>query len=163
MKKTLISLTLASFLLAGCVTPGEEKMADVYDASQVNQEIQPVLVNIVDVSPAKVRVSNSENKNTAIKTGALLGALAGGIIGHNSDNTAVGAVGGAAAGGVAGSFVKDKVIVDGVLITYSVKGKLRSSSQVGKRCMFQKGQALLVVTRQGETRVQPNAECPVQK
>lgn len=64
---------------------------------------------------------------------------------------------------MAGSMVKDKIIVEGVSLSYSEKGKIYTSTQAGKRCQFQKGTALLITTKTNETRIQPNAECPAEK
>lgn len=47
--------------------------------------------------------SSCQNMSRETKTGALLGAGAGAVIGHQSGNTAEGALIGAAAGGVAGN------------------------------------------------------------
>lgn len=64
-----------------------------------------------------------KNKKAAQTFGAILGAVAGGVAGHNVGTgsalgTGAGAVGGGAVGAAAGSLVKDKVLVEGVSLTY---------------------------------------------
>ncbi|WP_258315687.1 glycine zipper 2TM domain-containing protein, partial [Escherichia coli] len=70
-----------------------------------------------------IAVDNKENKEAAQTFGAVVGAVAGGVIGHNTKSgsklaTTAGAVGGTALGAAAGSLVKDKTIVEGVSLTY---------------------------------------------
>ncbi len=48
--------------------------------------------------------SSCQNLSREAKTGALIGAGTGAVIGHRSGNTAEGALIGAAAGGLAGDF-----------------------------------------------------------
>ncbi|MFA6095062.1 MAG: hypothetical protein WC757_04225 [Candidatus Paceibacterota bacterium] len=64
-------------------------------------------------------------------------------------------------GVAAGSLVADKVLVDGVSISYSQNEEMFSSAQVGKLCEFKPGTAIMISTSQSETRIQPNAVCPV--
>ena len=118
--------------------------------------------------PAKIEVDNADQKKAAQVGGALLGAFLGAAAGGASKNnpgaaTAGGAVAGAAIGGAAGSLVKDKVLVDGVSLTYTFKGKTLNSAQVGKSCEFGPGMAVMISTSPTETRIQPNKECPKEK
>lgn len=163
MKKTLTAVALSSIVLTGCMANGEDYAADVYDASQVNTQQKPVIVKILAVMNAKVAVENKQGKQLAQVAGGLFGALVGGAVGYQSGHSAYGAAAGGSVGAVGGSLVKDKVLVPGVTITYRSHGKLLSSTQVGKKCQFKKGTALMITLKNKETRIQPNAECPVEK
>lgn len=160
-----ISAALMS-ALCGCQATGESYAPNVYSAGEVNSRQEAKTINILAVMPAKVEVDNHEQKQAAQVFGAILGAVAGGMAGHSlgdrsSTNTALGVAGGAAVGGAAGSLVKDKVLVDGVSITYTDSGKTFNSAQVGKMCEFAPGLAVVVSTSSTETRIQPNTTCPV--
>lgn len=162
---TALITALTTLGLAGCATPGAENQANVYDASQVNQAQEVKTVNILAVFPAKVKVSNAKNRQTAQIVGGVLGALAGGVIGNNighpgAANTAAGGAIGGAAGVAAGSLVDSEVLVDGVSITYELDGRTLNSTEVGRACEFLPGKAVLFSTGGNETRIQPNAQCP---
>ncbi len=159
-----VALTLTT-LLAGCSTSGEQYQANVYKAGQVNSRQAAKTVKILAVMPAKIEVDNTEGKQNAQMVGGVLGAIAGGVVGnkttnHSGTGTAVGAVAGAGVGAAGGSLVKDKVLVDGVSITYVEDGQTYSSAQVGKMCEFTPGIALVISSDGAETRLQPNATCP---
>jgi outer membrane lipoprotein SlyB len=161
-KRNLAVLSLAA-LVTGCQSTGEEYEANVFDASQVNTQQEAKTVNILSISPTKIKVSNEANKKVATVIGGLLGAVAGGVLGntHNKDTAVIGAVGGGVAGALGGSLVNDTSLVPGVLIGYSENGKIYTSAQVGKVCEFKLGGvALMVKTLSNETRIQPNASCP---
>ena len=166
MKKitlSVIALTISA-MITGCSTSGEQYQANVYTAGQVNSRQAAKTVKILAVLPARIEVDNTEGKQNAQMIGGVLGAIAGGVLGnkttnHSGSGTAVGAVAGA--GAVGGSLVKDKVLVDGVSITYVEDGQTYNSAQVGKTCEFTPGVALVVSSDDAETRLQPNATCPV--
>ncbi len=168
MKKitlSVIALTI-SVMVTGCSTSGEQYQANVYTAGQVNSRQAAKTVQILAVLPAKIEVDNTEGKQNAQMIGGVLGAIAGGVIGnkttnHSGSGTAVGAVAGAGVGAAGGSLVKDKVLVDGVSITYVEDGQTYNSAQVGKICEFTPGVALVISSDGAETRLQPNATCPV--
>lgn len=168
MKKitlSVIALTISA-LITGCSTSGEQYQANVYTAGQVNSRQAAKTVKILAVLPARIEVNNTEGKQNAQMIGGVLGAIAGGVLGnkttnHSGSGTAVGAVAGAGVGAVGGSLVKDKVLVDGVSITYVEDGQTYNSAQVGKTCEFTPGVALVVSSDGAETRLQPNATCPV--
>lgn len=156
----------AVILVAGCQTAGDEYRADSFQAGQVNSQQAARTVKIITVSPARVEVTNESNKKAATMIGGLLGAVGGGVLGNtrNRDTAIVGAVGGGVAGAMAGSMVNDKALVPGVLISYSENGRVFTSVQVGKLCEFAVGEISLIVTSmRNETRIQPNAVCPVAK
>ncbi len=168
MKKSslsLLSLIVSSIILTGCTTNGEQYQANVYKAGQVNSRQAAKTVKILAVLPAKIEVDNAEGKKNAQMIGGVLGALAGGIIGnknthHSSSGTMTGVLAGGAVGAAGGSLVKDKVLVDGVSITYIEDGQTYNSAQVGKVCEFTPGTALVISSDGAETRIQPNATCP---
>lgn len=161
-KQTMAVLSLAA-ILAGCQATGEEYQADVFDASQINSQQPARTVQIITVSPTKIKVSNEANRKAATVAGGLIGAIGGGALGanRNSNTALVGAVGGGTAGALAGSLVSDTSLVPGVLIGYSENGKIYTSAQVGHICQFNAGSVSLMVTMlNNETRIQPNATCP---
>lgn len=163
-----IAAAVAIISLVGCAATGENLQANVYKAGQVNQTQEAKTVQILAVMPAKIEVDNADQKKAAQVGGAILGAVLGAAAGGASKNnpgaaTAGGAVAGAAVGGAAGSLVKDKVLVDGVSLTYVFKGKTLNSAQVGKACEFAPGMAVMISTSPTETRIQPNKECPKDK
>ncbi|HCN5580654.1 TPA: glycine zipper 2TM domain-containing protein [Escherichia coli] len=167
LNKATISL-LAAFVLSGCQSTAEHLAADVYDTTQVNSKQETEMITIISVLPAKIAVDNKENKEAAQTFGAVVGAVAGGVIGHNTKSgsklaTTAGAVGGTALGAAAGSLVKDKTIVEGVSLTYKEGTKVYTSTQVGRTCQFAPGLAAMISTKENETRIQPNATCPDNK
>ena len=167
-KTTLTTIILSFFALTGCQSNADYLASDVYDTTQVNSKQETKTVTILSVLPAKIAVDNKANKEAAQTFGAVLGAVAGGIAGHNIKSgsalsTAAGGVGGAAIGAAAGSLVKDKTIVEGVSLSYKEGTKVYTSTQVGKTCQFTTGLAVMISTKENETRIQPNATCPESK
>lgn len=159
------SVLTAVALVTGCAT-GEQYKANVYRAGQVNQAQEAKVVRILAVLPAKVEVDNTEAKKNAQMAGAVFGALlgaAGSQKAKNSNTRDNAVVGGAAVGAAAGSMVPDKVLVDGVSLTYVWNSKTLNSVQVGKACEYVPGDAVMVSTSPTETRIQPNKECPKDK
>lgn len=160
-------LTLpAALILSGCQQPGANLKANVYKADQVNSAQEAKVIKILAVEPAQVEADNSQQRKSAAVMGGILGAVAGGVAGHGISHdpnaTAVGAVGGGAGGAALGSLVPDKVLVDGVSITYTYHHKTLNSAQVGKLCEFEPGKAILISTGPGSTRIQSNATCPAE-
>lgn len=167
MKKTfhkLAAVTIA-ISLVGCAATGSNLQSNVYKAGQVNQVQEAKTIQILAVLPAQIEVDNAEQKKAAQVGGAILGAVLGAAIGGTARNnpglaTAGGTVAGAAVGGAAGSLVNDKVLVEGVSLTYVFKGKTLNSAQVGRACEYAPGMAVMISTTPTETRIQPNKECP---
>jgi outer membrane lipoprotein SlyB len=159
------ALLIASTIgLLGCQQPGANLQSNVYKAGQVNSAQDAKVVSILAVLPAKVEVDNTQQRKNAAVLGGVLGAIGGGVVGHNvssnrANGTTVGALGGGAGGAVVGSLVPDKVLVDGVSITYKYKGKTLNSAQVGKLCEYKPGKAVVISTSPTETRIQANATC----
>ncbi len=159
------AITTTTLLLAGCQPPGANMQSNVYKEGQVNSVQEATVVTILAVMPAKVEADNSQQKKGAMLIGTLLGAVGGGVAGHQIDHgnpnaVGLGAAGGGAVGAVAGSMVPDKVLVDGVSITYKYKKKTLNSAQVGRLCEYTPGKAVVISTSPTETRIQPNATCP---
>ena len=91
--------------------------------TQLNSKQKTKTVNIISILPAKVAIDNTAQKEKAQKAGSILGAVAGAVGGYNVKSKSTGgAIAGGVAGGVAGnlagSMVNDKVIVEGVSLTY---------------------------------------------
>ena len=150
--------------LSACAQPGANLQANVYQANQVNQAQRAEVVDVLAVLPAKIEVSNAQEKAGAQVFGALLGAAAGAALGGHFGGAAVGgALAGGAAGAVGGSLVPGQTLVAGVSLTYTYKGETLNSAQVGQLCQFKPGNAIMVSTGPSSTRIQPNASCPVTK
>lgn len=166
LNKLFLLTALSSALLTGCQNNADSYAANVYDTAQLNNKQETKTVSIISILPAKVAVDNTQNKQAAQTFGALAGLVAGGVVGHNvgsgsSLGTTAGAAGGGVLGAAAGSMVKDKVLVDGVSLTYKEGTKVYTSTQVGKTCEFTSGLAVVISTKNNETRIQPNSSCPV--
>lgn len=150
--------------LAACAQPGANLQANVYNAGQVNKAQKASVVKILAVLPAKVQVSNAQARRNAQVVGAVLGLAAGAALGAHAGNAALGGgLAGAAAGAGAGSMIPGKTLVRGVSLTYLFHHQTLNSAQVGKKCQFKPGRAIMVSTAPGSTRIQPNAQCPVKK
>jgi len=162
-----IALLAVVSILSGCAATGANIQSNVYRAGQVNTAQAARSIKIITILPAKIEVDNSEQKKQAQVGGAILGALAGGLGGGFGGIGGLGTAGttiaGGAVGAAAGSLVSDKILVDGVSIAYSENGKMFTSAQVGRACEYQIGAAIIISTTPTETRIQPNASCPVEK
>lgn len=159
---------LSTIIMTGCAATGENLKGNVYKAGQVNSAQAARTIKITAVLPAQIEVDNSKQKQQAQVGGAVLGALAGGLAGGfggiGTGGTIGTTVGGGALGAAAGSLVADKVLVEGVSIAYIENDKIFTSAQVGKPCEFKVNEtALIISTGPNETRIQPNATCPVEK
>ncbi len=166
MNKLVMMIVVIS-VLNGCAATGANLQSNVYKAGQVNMAQAARSIKIITVLPAKIEVDNSQQKKQAQVGGAILGALAGGLGGGFGGIGGLATTGttvaGGAVGAAAGSLVSDKVLVEGVSITYSENGQMFSSAQVGKLCEFHPGTTIIISTAPNETRIQPNATCPVEK
>ena len=162
-----IALLAVVSILSGCAATGENLQSNVYRAGQVNTAQAARSIKIITVLPAKIEIDNAEQKKQAQVGGAILGALAGGLGGGFGGLGGLGTTGttiaGGAAGAAAGSLVSDKILVEGVSIAYSENGKMFTSAQVGRACEYRPGATIIISTSPTETRIQPNASCPVEK
>lgn len=167
MKKSFALLPLAALcaaMIAGCAADGTAYRSDVYSSSSVNRAQEVTTVEIIAISPGRVAVSNTENRDRAQMTGAILGAIAGAAIGnHNNHDTSSRVIGGLA-GGAVGALAGDAVgggsstsFVEGVQLVYKTStGRMLQSTQVGRPCEFKTGTAIMVSPSPSETRIQPN-------
>ncbi len=146
--------------LAGCSATGEKYQADVYSTSSLNTKQEAKTVEIIAILDAKVVVDNSENQEKATKGGGLLGAVLGAVVGDRLGRTVTGAAVGGVTGALSGSLTEGESVVQGVSLTYREEDKTYTSTQVAKKCQFKPGIALMITTKENETRIQPNAECP---
>ena len=82
-KKTILLpiLCAVSLTLAGCAADGQRYRADTYSTSGVNRAQEVTTVEILAINPAKVAVDNSSAGSRARTTGAILGAIAGALVG----------------------------------------------------------------------------------
>ena len=162
-----IALLAVVSILSGCAATGANLQSNVYRAGQVNTAQAARSIKIITILPAKIEVDNSEQKKQAQVGGAILGALAGGLGGGFGGLGGLGTTGTTIAGGAvgagAGSLVSDKILVEGVSIAYSENGKMFTSAQVGRACEYRPGATIIISTSPTETRIQPNASCPVEK
>lgn len=169
-KNTAVSVSslLLVSLLSGCQSNADQYAADVFTPGQLNTPQETRTVNILSVLPAKIAVDNTDNHNTAVLVGTVIGAIAGGVVGFALGSggdlaTAGGAVGGATIGAVTGSTVNTRNIVEGVSLSYKDDTKIFTSVQAGRACQFTTGLAVVFMTQKNETRIQPNSTCPVNK
>jgi outer membrane lipoprotein SlyB len=164
LKSYSIAFVVAS-ILSGCAATGANLQANVYKAGQVNTAQNAKAIKIIAVLPAQIEVDNSKQRQTAQIAGGILGAVAGGLAGGfgkiGSAGTAGTTVAGGAIGAAAGSMISDKVLVEGVSISYSENENIFNSAQVGRDCEYRPGSAIMISTAENETRIQPNAVCPV--
>lgn len=165
--KLCFAALVPALALAACsTTDPQQYRADTFPTGQLNRSQQVRIVNIEAVMPVKVSMDNSQSRKDNASTGALVGAIAGAVIGsaahhgsdHRSRDTLLGALAGGAVGGVASSAASGQKVTytDGVQITYSYKGQVYSSTQVGQVCEFKEGRAMMVSTSATETRIQSN-------
>jgi outer membrane lipoprotein SlyB len=163
--KLFPTLLVCSILtLTGCAT-GDQYRPNTYRAGQVNMQQSAKTVQILAIMPAKVEVDNTQGKKAAQVGGAILGALVGAFVGNkiNGTQTVTGAAVGGVTGVAAGSLASDKILVDGVSLTYQDEYKTLNSAQVGRTCEYKLGLAVVIGTGPYETRIQPNNEIPCPK
>ncbi len=162
MKKVV----LMSILIAinGCAAT-EENLNSTIDKSHQDTTVKTVKsIQIITVLPAKIEVDNYQAQFAA----SALSAATRGIGGRYGGVGALGTMGTTIEGGTIGNstglMAPDKVVVDGVSITYSDNQKIVTSAQIGKVCEFKPGPSVIDSTADvNETRVQPNATCSVEK
>ncbi len=152
MKKKYLAIIVLASLLTACIDPASQYRANVFDSSQVNSRKEAKLINILSLEPGKVKVDNTANQKIAATFGLIVGALLGA-----NENTNSAIAGGIVGGSVAEAVAGPEALVDGVNILYSENGQILNSVQIGKMCEFSAGPAMVLITQQDETRVQPNA------
>jgi hypothetical protein len=115
------------------------------------------------VLPTKIEVDNYQAQFAASALSAATRGMGGRYGGAGTLGTMGTTIEGGTIGNSTGLMVLDKVVVDGVSITYSDNQKIVTSSQTGRVCEFSPGQSRLIETDDNETRIQSNATCPVEK
>ena len=156
-KKLLLPAMLVSAALAtGCASDGSLYRSDVYTAPMVNQAQEVKTVEIIAVVPARVAVTNSDNRTDARNVGMLLGAIAGAVIANQGSHSTSNKIAGGLAGGAIGGLAGRQELVNGVQITFRDGNRMFNSAQVGQVCEFKTGTAIMVSPSPNETRIQPN-------
>lgn len=165
MKNAILILVISAMsFLSGCQATGEQYQADVFTTNDVNTKKEVKTVELLMVQLSKIQIDNTSGKETATKAAGIFGAILGAAVGstHNSETAALAGLAGGTIGAVGGSMVADKVMVDGVMLTYVENGKTYTSAQIGKECQFKVGIAAMIFNEDTkETRIQPNDNCPV--
>lgn len=165
MNKIILILIVSTIsFISGCQATGEQYQADVFTTNDVNSKKEVKTVELLMVQLGKIQIDNTSAKETATKTAGIFGAVLGAALGSasNSETAALAGIAGGTVGAIGGSMVADKVMVDGVMLTYVENGKTYTSAQVGKECQFKVGIAAMIFDESTkETRIQPNNKCPI--
>ncbi|WP_394166710.1 hypothetical protein [Photobacterium piscicola] len=165
MNKIILILIVSTIsFISGCQATGEQYQADVFTTNDVNSKKEVKTVELLMIQLGKIQIDNTSAKETATKTAGIFGAVLGAALGSasNSETAALAGIAGGTVGAIGGSMVADKVMVDGVMLTYVENGKTYTSAQVGKECQFKVGIAAMIFDESTkETRIQPNNKCPI--
>ena len=149
MKRLLLSVTIATAMLAGCAQPGLG--GGNYTRGQVRGE-QSVRISTVE-SVRDVTI-DARDTGTGTLAGAAIGGVAGSTLGGGSRANAVGAIAGAVVGGIIGSAVEknnnDRV---GVEVTVRLEGGKMIAITQEKDEDFRVGDRVRILSGQGTTRV----------
>ena len=149
MKRLLLSVTVATAMLAGCAQPGLG--GGNYTRGQVRGE-QSVRIGTVE-SVRDVTI-DARDTGTGTLAGAAIGGVAGSTLGGGSRANAVGAIAGAVVGGIIGSAVEknnnDRV---GVEVTVRLEGGKMIAITQEKDEDFRVGDRVRILSGQGTTRV----------
>ena len=153
--------------LNGCVAT-EENLVSSADKLQSVDNTPPVKsIKIISVLPTKIEVDNSQAQFALGVSSAAARGIGGIYGGAGSLGTMGTTIEGGSIGNSTGLAVPDKVLVDGVSISYSFNEKTFTTSQLGRTCEFQPGTTVLLANDNendvNKTRIQPNATCPVEK
>lgn len=148
--KTFVAAVLLSATVAGCMPNINPDTYGAYGAGELHQTVPGVVY-----SSRVVRVQGGGTGFGAV-TGGVLGAVAGCAIGGGRGSIATG-VGGAALGALAGNAIENR-LSNQWGIEYVIKtceGSLLTIVQGGP-CQFQRGQHVLVVMGNCQSRVIPD-------
>ncbi len=149
MKKiTIISILLATVLVAGCAS---SKSGEAYTRDQARQVLTVELGVVEFVKPVKVEGSKS---GIGAAAGGIIGGVAGSTIGGGKGST-LAALGGAIGGALVGNVAEEKITnFDGLEITVKLdSGKVIATVQADD-VLFVVGDRVRVLTgRDGTTRV----------
>ncbi|HEY1391906.1 MAG TPA: glycine zipper 2TM domain-containing protein [Methylibium sp.] len=144
--KKLLALAAAAALTA-CATSSPD-VVQRYDANRMSQVQDAVVIN---VRPVTVDGSQSGGGAAA---GGIIGGVAGSSVGGNRESIAVGVLG-AVAGAVVGNAVERGVTRENAneILVQLTSGERRSVVQAQGNEQFAPGDAVILVTTGGHTRV----------
>jgi hypothetical protein len=150
--------------LNGCAAT-EENLVSSADKLQVENTPPVKSIKIISVLPTKIEVDNSQAQFALGVSSAAARGIGGIYGGAGSLGTMGTTIEGGSIGNSTGLAIPDKVLVDGVSISYSFNEKTFTTSQPGRTCEFQPGTTVLLANDNdvNKTRIQPNASCPVEK
>ena len=149
MKRLLLSVTIATAMLAGCAQPGLG--GGNYTRGQVRGEQSVRIGTVENVRDVTI---DARDTGTGTLAGAAIGGVAGSTLGGGSRANAVGAIAGAVVGGIIGSAVEknnnDRV---GVEVTVRLEGGKMIAITQEKDEDFRVGDRVRILSGQGTTRV----------
>lgn len=149
MKQLLLSVTIATAMLAGCAQPGLG--GGNYTRGQVRGEQSVRIGTVENVRDVTI---DARDTGTGTLAGAAIGGVAGSTLGGGSRANAVGAIAGAVVGGIIGSAVEknnnDRV---GVEVTVRLEGGKMIAITQEKDEDFRVGDRVRILSGQGTTRV----------
>ena len=149
MKRILLSVTVATAMLAGCAQPGLG--GGNYTRGQVRGEQSVRIGTVENVRDVTI---DARDTGTGTLAGAAIGGVAGSTLGGGSRASAVGAIAGAVVGGIIGSAVEknnnDRV---GVEVTVRLEGGKMIAITQEKDEDFRVGDRVRILSGQGTTRV----------
>ena len=149
MKQLLLSVTVATAMLAGCAQPGLG--GGNYTRGQVRGEQSVRIGTVENVRDVTI---DARDTGTGTLAGAAIGGVAGSTVGGGSRANAVGAIAGALVGGIIGSAVEknnnDRV---GVEVTVRLEGGKMIAITQEKDEDFRVGDRVRILSGQGTTRV----------
>jgi len=150
-------------LLSGCSTTSENMQSNSTVAGLGDTVQSPNPIKITAVTSIKLKADNAQAQFAAAQLAALTRGIGGRFGGVGSLGTAGTTIDGGTLGNSTGLMIPDKVLVDGVSITYLANEKMFTTAQPGRACDFQPGSATLLSDGDNETRVQSNARCQTDK
>ena len=149
MKRLLLSVTVATALLAGCAQPGLG--GGNYTRGQVRGEQSVRIGTVENVRDVTI---DARDTGTGTLAGAAIGGVAGSTVGGGATANVVGAIAGALVGGIIGGAVEksnnDRV---GVEVTVRLEGGKMIAITQEKDEDFRVGDRVRILSGQGSTRV----------
>lgn len=158
--KKLIQLSVL-IILNGC-NATEKNLHSTADKNHQDTTVKVAKsIQIITVLPAKIEADNYQAQFAASALSAATRGIGGRYGGVGTLGTMGTTIEGGTIGNSTGLMAPDKVVVDGVSITYSDNQKIVTSSQTGKVCEFKPGPSIIDSTADvNEARILPNATCP---
>lgn len=149
MKRLLLSVTVATAMLAGCAQPGLG--GGNYTRGQVRGEQSVRIGTVENVRDVTI---DARDTGTGTLAGAAIGGVAGSTVGGGATANVVGAIAGALVGGIIGGAVEksnnDRV---GVEVTVRLEGGKMIAITQEKDEDFRVGDRVRILSGQGSTRV----------